>query len=84
MADQEMRETVFKMAAAQTSWQFTNLGATTRFNYAGWDWTVVAPSGQKAYILGQAGWGGTELGSLDATWSQTLPIAEAIMAHNRC
>ncbi|MFE6189991.1 hypothetical protein ACFQ6U_36985 [Streptomyces sp. NPDC056465] len=84
MTDQEMYETVFKMAANQTSWKFTNLGATTCFSHNGYSWTVVAPSGQTAYILGRSNMGGTELGGPDATWSETLPITEAVMAHRRC
>ncbi|MFC8895766.1 hypothetical protein [Streptomyces cinereoruber] len=81
MTEQETHETVFTLAASQTYWRFTNLGATTDFNHAGWEWTVVAPSGQQAYILGRSNIGGTELGGPDATWPQTLAITEAVMAH---
>ncbi|KOX33003.1 MULTISPECIES: hypothetical protein [unclassified Streptomyces] len=84
MTEQETHETVFTLAASQTYWRFTNLGATTHVNCAGWTWTVVAPCGQQAYILGRSGWGGVEIGGPDATWSQTLPITEAVVSYRRC
>jgi hypothetical protein len=76
---------VFTAAATATSWKNTNLGPTTEVSTEdGYRYTVRLPKGSgKAFIAGRDGYGGGEFLDVEATWSQTLPIVEAVMAATR-
>ncbi|MGC5412049.1 hypothetical protein ACPXCX_51645, partial [Streptomyces sp. DT225] len=62
----------------------TNLGLHTGVDHGGLTWTVQLPPEEgRAYISGSSGWGGDTCEYIEATWSQTLPIAEAAVSATR-
>ncbi|WNI20382.1 hypothetical protein [Actinacidiphila sp. ITFR-21] len=79
---------VLTAAAASTYWKLVNRSAwTTEVSHGGYTYYVELPKSDdlpgQAAITGRLGYGGTEFLSVTATWGQTFPIVDAVLAANR-
>jgi hypothetical protein len=80
--DNATAELVFAAAAERATWKRTNLGLTGEVTHDSYTWTVVIPTDTepaKARITGRSGFGGGEVLDVEATWAQTVGIADAAM-----
>jgi hypothetical protein len=79
---------VFTAAASSTYWKFVNHSSwITEVSHGGYTYYVELPKSDtepvQAEITGRLGYGGTEFLSVAATWGQTFPIVDAVLATNR-